>query len=44
MAPITKSYVTVYANGSLELTKSLNFEVASEIYFSVQIDGPPHGQ
>ncbi|VDM50777.1 unnamed protein product [Toxocara canis] len=43
LAPIVKEYVTVHPNGSLELTKQLNFELQNEIHFSVQIDGPPKG-
>ncbi|KHN83499.1 hypothetical protein Tcan_14609 [Toxocara canis] len=44
LAPIVKEYVTVHPNGSLELTKQLNFELQNEIHFSVQIDGPPKEQ
>uniref|UniRef100_A0A0M3HM81 Cadherin domain-containing protein n=1 Tax=Ascaris lumbricoides TaxID=6252 RepID=A0A0M3HM81_ASCLU len=43
LAPIIKEYVTVHSNGSIELTKPLNFELNNEIHFSVQIDGPPKG-
>uniref|UniRef100_A0A915AWG2 Cadherin domain-containing protein n=1 Tax=Parascaris univalens TaxID=6257 RepID=A0A915AWG2_PARUN len=41
LAPIIKEYVTIYSNGSIELTKALNFEVNNDIRFSVQVDGPP---
>jgi hypothetical protein len=42
-APLIDKYVTVYGNGSMELTRSLNYEMDRDLQLTLLIDGLSRG-